>query len=83
MTVVVGNPTVEPPESHGIDPAKLDALRTRAQQEIDAGLLPSCQFAVARDGKLVAFEACGYATTANRYTIFSATRPSWSARCGC
>jgi CubicO group peptidase (beta-lactamase class C family) len=74
MTVVVGNLTVDDPESHGVDPAKLGALRTRAQREIDDGLLPSCQFAVARDGRLVAFESYGDATNDNRYTIFSATK---------
>jgi CubicO group peptidase (beta-lactamase class C family) len=74
MTVIPANATVEPPESLGVDPEKLDALRTRVRQEVDAGLLPSCQFAVARHGKLAAFEAFGDATTDSRYIMFSATK---------
>lgn len=58
----------------GIDQEKLDALLTRAQREIDSGLLPSCQVAVAQDGKVVAFEAFGDATTDTRYPMFSATK---------
>jgi CubicO group peptidase (beta-lactamase class C family) len=44
------------------------------RQEVDAGLLPSCQWALAKDGKLAAFEAVGASTTETRYTIFSATK---------
>jgi len=73
MTVIAAT-TVEPPESLGVDPDKLDALRTRVQQEVDAGLLPSCQFALARHGRLAAFEAYGRATTDSRYLVFSATK---------
>jgi CubicO group peptidase (beta-lactamase class C family) len=65
---------VDKPEALGIDPDKLDALRTRARQEIDEGLLPSCQFALARDGQLVAFEAFGDADLDTRYVMFSATK---------
>jgi CubicO group peptidase (beta-lactamase class C family) len=73
MTVITG-PTVEPPESLGVDPDKLDALRTRVRQEVDAGLLPACQFALARHGRLAAFEAFGKATTKDRFLVFSATK---------
>jgi CubicO group peptidase (beta-lactamase class C family) len=52
----------------------IDALLTRAQQEIDAGLLPSCQIALARNGTLELFEAYGDATTDTRYIVFSATK---------
>jgi CubicO group peptidase (beta-lactamase class C family) len=58
-----------------VDTARLDALLTRVQREIDEGLLPSCQVALARDGELVAFEAYGDATTSTRYAVFSATKP--------
>ncbi len=70
MTVT---PVVEP-ESLGIDAGRLDELRTRVRREIDAGLLPSCQFALAKDGKLAAFEAVGDAGSETRYVIFSATK---------
>src|SRR5437764_12262805 len=53
---------------------KLDKLLTRARKEVDAGILPSCQVAVAQNGELVAFEAIGDATTDTRYVIFSATK---------
>ena len=66
--------SVVDPESLGVDAERLDALRTRARREIDAGLLPSCQFALARDGRLAAFETVGAASPDTRYVIFSATK---------
>jgi CubicO group peptidase (beta-lactamase class C family) len=51
-----------------------DALLTRAQKEIDEGLLPSCQLAIARNGEIELFEAFGDATTDTRYIVFSATK---------
>ncbi len=54
--------------------AAIAALVERASREIDAGLLPSCQLAVARDGELLAFHALGAATTGHRYVIFSCTK---------
>src|SRR5918994_1041269 len=62
------------PESVGIDAGRLDELRSRVRREIDGGLLPSCQFALARDGKLAAFETGGAAGPETRYVIFSATK---------
>jgi CubicO group peptidase (beta-lactamase class C family) len=59
----------------GIDPEKLTALLDRARKEVDEGLLPSCQIAVAKDGKLVAFETFGNATNDSRYIVFSSTKP--------
>lgn len=66
--------SVDEPESLGIDPEKLDALRARVGREIVEGLLPSCQFALAREGRLVAFESFGASTRHSRYVIFSATK---------
>jgi CubicO group peptidase (beta-lactamase class C family) len=57
-----------------IDAAAVDALLTRAAREVDEGLLPSCQVALAKDGELVVDEAFGSATTDSRFTIFSATK---------
>jgi CubicO group peptidase (beta-lactamase class C family) len=62
------------PESLGIDAGRLDELRSRVRREIDGGLLPSCQFALARDGRLAAFETVGDAGPSTRYVIFSATK---------
>jgi CubicO group peptidase (beta-lactamase class C family) len=59
----------------GIDEVKLHALLDRARKEVDEGILPSAQVAVAKDGKLVAFETFGAATNDTRYVIFSATKP--------
>ena len=36
----------------GIDKTKVDDLLLRARREIDAGLLPSCQLALAQDGEV-------------------------------
>ncbi len=62
------------PESLGIDAERLDELRTRVRREIDSGLLPSCQYALAKDGQLAAFETLGGAGPDTRYVIFSATK---------
>jgi CubicO group peptidase (beta-lactamase class C family) len=60
--------------SQKVVPERLEALRTRARREIDEGLLPSAQIALAADGELVCFETYGEATDATRYPIFSATK---------
>jgi CubicO group peptidase (beta-lactamase class C family) len=54
---------------------KVEQLRKRAQREIDEGLLPSCQFALALDGEVVVQETYGDAPDDARYVIFSATKP--------
>jgi len=59
----------------GLDLAAIDRLRTRARREIDEGLLPSCQFALAYQGELVAFETYGDATNDTHYAVYSATKP--------
>lgn len=57
-----------------IDGDKIDQLATRARREIESGLLPSCQYAVALDGEVIAGETLGDATDVSRYVIFSATK---------
>lgn len=66
--------SIEKPESLGVVPERLDALLTRIRREVDGGLLPSCQLALARDGKLAAFETVGDARPTTRYVVFSATK---------
>src|SRR5438552_15268864 len=65
---------VADPDRLGIDPAALDALFTRVQQDIDAGRLPSCQLALARDGRVAVWRAFGDAPVDSRYVMFSATK---------
>jgi CubicO group peptidase (beta-lactamase class C family) len=65
---------VEKPEVLGIVPERVDALLTRIRREIDEGVLPSCQLALARDGRLAVFETLGQATPETRYVIFSCTK---------
>ena len=74
MTVIPADLTVDDPASLGIDVAKLDELRARVHQEVEQGLLPSCQWALARNGRLAAFETVGPTTNSTRYGIFSATK---------
>lgn len=70
MTVV----PVGAPESLGIDGDKVDELRARVRREVDEGRLPSAQFALARHGRLAAFETFGAASNDNRYAVFSVTK---------
>src|SRR3954447_11435788 len=51
----------------------LDALRARARRDVDEGLLPSVQIAVARDGELLLDETYGAPADA-RYVTFSVTK---------
>ncbi|MBT3426605.1 MAG: beta-lactamase family protein [Gammaproteobacteria bacterium] len=67
------------PAELGIDPDKLGILKDRIQQDIDSGLLPSAQFAIARRGKLVAFETFGAGTPDSLYCVFSSTKAITSA----
>lgn len=54
--------------------ARLEALRARAQREIDEGVLPSCSLAVGLGGEVVWTESFGDATTDTRYVMFSCTK---------
>ena len=68
--------TIEPATASSgvVDAAALDALLTRARREVDEGLLPSCQVAVARDDQIVAFESFGATGPDRRYVIFSCSK---------
>ncbi len=70
----VGNPA-----DIGIDATKLQELLDRARKEVDEGFLPSAQIAIARHGKLAAFETFGEATNDSLYCIFSSTKAITSA----
>ncbi|MGH2610915.1 MAG: serine hydrolase domain-containing protein, partial [Tepidiformaceae bacterium] len=75
--------TVSRPEDVGIDSEKLEAVFARAKRDVDDGVLPSAQVAVARNGKLAGFKTFGVAringvdqpaTNETLYTIFSSTK---------
>ena len=65
---------VADPRDLGIDPHRLSELVDRARRDVDSKLLPSCQLAVARHGRLAAFHTVGDATDQTRYVIFSCTK---------
>ncbi|MFC8427497.1 serine hydrolase domain-containing protein [Streptomyces sp. NPDC057253] len=62
------------PETVGVDPHRLDVLLRRIRLEVDHGRLPSAQVAVARGGRLVAFETWGQAEPSTRYVLQSVGR---------
>jgi CubicO group peptidase (beta-lactamase class C family) len=76
------------PRAVGLDPQKVDALFERAAREVNDGLLPSCQIAIARNGRVGAMRTLGHAvqggddrpaTNDTLYTIFSCTKAIMSA----
>jgi len=78
----------ESPESVGIDPEKLEAVFARGAREVREGLLPSCQMAVAKDGRIAGMRTFGQVTHEGRpapatddtlYLIYSCTKAITSA----
>ncbi len=78
----------ENPREAGLDPHKVEALFERAAREVNEGLLPSCQIAIARNGRIGAMRTVGRAvqggverpaTNDTLYTIFSCTKAIMSA----
>ncbi len=53
---------------------KVENLLARVRQEVDEGLLPAAQVAVAKDGKLAVYESFGAASDDSLFCIFSATK---------
>jgi CubicO group peptidase (beta-lactamase class C family) len=56
-----------------VDSAAIEALVGRCRRDVDEGLLPSCQFALARRGELLVDETIGAPADA-RYVTFSVTK---------
>ena len=82
------NHFAENPREVGLDPEKVEALFKRAEREVNDGLLPSTQIAIARNGKIAAMRTVGrarqggqdkLATNETLYTIFSCTKAIMSA----
>jgi CubicO group peptidase (beta-lactamase class C family) len=59
--------------------AGLQALRRRAQQDIDSGHVPTCQYALALDGEVLVQETLGETAASARYAIWSSTKPVFSS----
>lgn len=49
------------PTEVGLDPDKVQALTARAERDIKEGILPACQLAIARNGKIAAMKTFGHA----------------------
>jgi CubicO group peptidase (beta-lactamase class C family) len=62
------------PDAVGIDAERLEGLRQRSRREIDDGILPACQVAVAKGGRLIAFDSFGEATEDSRFLMYSSTK---------
>lgn len=62
------------PREVGLDEEKVAALLRRVRREVDEGLLPAVQIALARHGKVVVCKSFGTATNDNLFCIFSATK---------
>ena len=67
------------PEELGLDPVKIAALVARVRREVDEGLLPATQVAVARNGRLAVFESFGSASDESLFCVYSATKAITSA----
>ena len=61
-------------KEHNIVQARVDALLERCAEEVESGLLPSCQIALGFEGQIVAQQTFGDATDDTRYCLFSATK---------
>jgi len=71
------------PRELGLDPSKVEDLFKRAEREVTEGLLPSCQIAIARNGRIGAMRTIGRAvqggiekpaTDETLYCVFSCTK---------
>jgi CubicO group peptidase (beta-lactamase class C family) len=60
--------------STGIIPERIAALEARVKREVDEGLLPATQYAIAINGEVVKQETYGDATDDTRFCIFSSTK---------
>lgn len=57
----------------------LDQLNARAQEDVDAGYVPSCQYALAIDGEVLVSETLGAAPADARFNIWSSTKPVFAS----
>ncbi|HVU71741.1 MAG TPA: serine hydrolase domain-containing protein [Mycobacteriales bacterium] len=62
------------PDARRLDDERVRRLVERAAADVEAGTLPSCQVALARDGEVLVEAAFGDAETTDRYVLFSVTK---------
>jgi CubicO group peptidase (beta-lactamase class C family) len=74
MTHVLSEQQQERVTSFGLDAEKVEALLARAGKEVEAGLLPAAQLAIARHGEVVFQYDYGAAQPHSLTCIFSATK---------
>ena len=60
----------------GIDGKAVSALVERARRDLDSGLLPTAQLALALEGEIVVAEALGECTADTRFHTYSAVKPT-------
>lgn len=63
------------PLTSDLDRAAVDKLGARIERDVDEGLLPAAQFALALDGEIVEERVFGTAGPDTRFCLFSATKP--------
>lgn len=66
-------------QAKGLDPDRVRALLARVRREVDDGLLPAVQVAVAREREVVLCETFGAAGPGSLFCVFSATKAVTSA----
>jgi CubicO group peptidase (beta-lactamase class C family) len=71
--------SVEAAKDAGIQPVRLQRLLERVRREIDSGLLPAVQIAIARDGAVAFAASFGAAGPRSLFSVFSATKAITSA----
>ena len=59
-----------------VEKSAVGALVERARREVDSGLLPAAQFALAFEGEIVVSEALGDCTPDTRFHTYSAVKPT-------
>ena len=70
------------PAEVGLNPDKVQALMDRAERDVKEGVLPACQVAIARNGKIAALSTFGRAVQggvekqASDETVFVAMSPT-------
>lgn len=62
-----------------IDRRRLAELKQRAQQDINDGHVPACQYALAGAGEVLVHETLGAAPAGARFAMWSATKPVFAS----